>query len=404
MPSMRSWTKIVCVSALCCVVFGCGKTNDTVQVLGSTNKHPDTWLTDHRSAYQKNRDQCRECHGTDLMGGITKVDCFNQGGLGQCHSGTPPHGPRDVPHQLPFTDGSTHGPVAKQDLVFCQSCHGQTGGPGSNPRFNVTVGTLNNGCEDCHGVNRAHPVWKSSVGWKGHATARNMGNSCYLCHLSGGSGRLCAACHTSLPSGTIPTVGACVSCHAKPPVTGSHAMHNGLAGVTNVCATCHTGGGSGTAKHDDDTKDVAFDSVYNAKSGTAGKNADGSCANVSCHGGVKTPVWGGTLSNGCFACHTAGTSQFNGFNSGQHTEHVINAGLQCTDCHDMGRTSGSASHFSGLRTPTFELAPSATLRNVLTVTGLTPNVSCSPGAVPPAGTYSVGVCHAGTNTRSWLDQ
>ena len=44
----------------------------------------------------------------------------------------------------------------------------------------------------------------------------------------------------------------CASCHAKPPtgsvfpdVAGKHAKHEALAGVTNVCAACHTGADRG---------------------------------------------------------------------------------------------------------------------------------------------------------------
>ncbi len=393
MPSTRFWTRIICVTAACCALFACGKANDKAPALSSSGKHPDTWLTEHRSAYQRNRDLCRECHGTDLTGGVTKVDCFNQAGAGQCHANG--HGPRDVPHQLPFKDGAAHGPAAKKDLVYCQSCHGTLGGTGIAPRFNISLGSLQKGCEDCHSVNAAHPVWSATSGWRGHSTAGNIGNSCYLCHFNGGTGPECTTCHTALKPGTVPTSGACISCHANPPALGSHSAHTALAGVKDVCSTCHDGAGFGTGKHANGTKDVAFAAIYNAKSGTAIKNSDGSCANVSCHGGVSTPVWGGKLTSGCLSCHSAGTAQYNGYNSGQHGEHITVIGLQCTDCHDMSKTSGTASHYSGLGTSNFELAPSITVK-VPGYTSITPR--CSPGRFPAAGTYSVSVCH---DNRSW---
>lgn len=397
MPRQSSWFKIFFATAACCALFGCGKANDQAPALGSTSKHPDTWLTGHRTAFQQNRDQCRECHGIDLQGGITRVDCFNQAGLGRCHADG--HGPRNVPHQLPFKDGSLHGPVAKSDLVYCQSCHGSAGGPGSDPRFNVPVGTLINGCEDCHKPSTAHPpLTGSSSLWSGHSTAGNMGNSCTLCHgvdLTGGAGPGCNTCHTGLTPGTIPAIGTCVSCHAVPPASGGHGVHNALAGVKDICGTCHNGAGSGTVSHRNGTADVAFAASYNAKSGAALKNSDGSCSNVSCHGGVTTPAWGGIFSNGCLSCHSAGTAQYNSFNSGQHTTHVTGVGLQCADCHDMSRTNAGASHYSGLATTVFELPASATIR----VPGYTSaNPSCSPGTFPAAGTYTVGVCH---NSRTW---
>ena len=400
MPSRTSWSKIFLATAACCALFGCGTSNDQAPALGSISKHPDSWLTGHRSAYQQNRDQCRECHGLDLKGGITKVDCFNQAGLGQCHAGG--HGPRNVPHVLPFKAGALHGPVAKSDLVYCQSCHGKAGGPGSNPRFDVPLGSLTSGCEDCHKPFTAHPpLTGSTAGWLGHSTAGNMGNSCTLCHgadLTGGgvgAGPGCNTCHTGLPPGTIPAAGTCGSCHARPPASGNHSIHNALAGVTDVCGTCHNGAGSGTANHNNGTADVAFTSSYNAKSGAATRNSDASCNNVSCHGGVKTPIWGGNLANDCLSCHTAGTLQYNSYNSGEHTFHVNTVGLQCTDCHDMSRTSGGAGHYSGLATTVFELPASATIR-VPGYTTATP--SCSPGRFPASGTYSVSVCH---DNKGW---
>jgi predicted CxxxxCH...CXXCH cytochrome family protein len=403
MSSTVSWTKIFCMLVACCALLGCSAANDQAPALGSDSKHPDGWRTAHRRAYQQNRDQCFECHGTDLKGGITKVDCFNQAALGQCHANG--HGPRNVPHELPFTAGSLHGPAAKNDLVYCQSCHGTSGGPGGNPRFNVPLGALLNGCEDCHKPFTAHPPLSGSTsGWSGHSSAGSMGSNCTLCHGvdlsgSGGVGPGCNSCHTGLNTGAIPTVGACTSCHAKPPVTGNHTKHNALVGVADVCGTCHDGVGNNTAKHNNGIKEVAFAAAYNAKSGTATRNVDGSCSNVSCHGGITTPAWGAALTAGCLSCHTKGTAlntpQFNSYYSGRHTEHLVDFGLQCADCHDMTMAAGGAKHFSGLGTSGFELPPSTTIR-VPGYTAATP--SCTPGKSPPSGTYSVGVCHS---SKDW---
>lgn len=394
MSSIKFWTRILCVTAVYCSLLACGKANEKAPALASSGKHPDTWLAGHRAAYQQNRDQCRECHGIDLKGGITKVDCFNQASLGQCHAGG--HPPRNVPHALPFKAGAVHGFAAKNDLGYCQSCHGTVGGPGSNPRFNVPLGALINGCEDCHKPFSAHPpLLGTTSGWNGHSSAGSMGNNCTLCHGvdltgAGGVGPGCNSCHIALNAVTIPTVGTCTSCHAKPPETGNHAVHNALAGV---CGTCHDGAGNGTAKHNNGTKDVAFASAYNAKSGAATKNPDGSCTNISCHGGITTPAWGGALTSGCRSCHSSGTSQYNSYNSGLHSLHIAGIGMQCEDCHTMSRTSGANSHYSGLGTANvFELPASVTIR----VPGYP---SCNPGSNPAPGTYSITTgCHG---TETW---
>jgi len=373
------------------MVLGCGKANDQAPSVDVSGNHPVNWLIAHRASFQQNSSQCRECHGTDLKGGITKVDCFNQSGLGQCHAGG--HAPRIASHQIPFTDGTVHGPIAKKDLSFCQSCHGTAGGPGSNPRFNVPIGSLVHGCEDCHLPNTAHPTERGTSGWNGHSSAGNMGNNCILCHgidLTGGVGPGCNTCHTALSPGTVPAVGTCVSCHSDPPVTGSHTIHNALPEVVTDCSSCHSSAGNGTPLHRDSTVNVVVATAYNAKTGSAFRN-NGSCLDISCHGGVTTSAWGGSLTNACLSCHTAGSAsgvpQYNSYYSGRHALHINGVGLQCTDCHAMAVTVGGAGHFTGLKTAVFELAPSATIR----VPGYP---SCNPGSNPLVGTYSIGVCHS----------
>lgn len=417
MKRMKLLAKLVPAAALAVALWGCGTANDAAPNVSPSGQHPPlaTWYVDHRAAFAKAPQQCTACHGGDLKGGIAQVNCFTgiEGIPGfPCHSNG--HPPRTVPHALPFTDPALHGPAAKADLTYCQACHGTAAGPGGNPRFNVAIGTLKSGCEDCHQAMTAHPpvdpakVPGFPASWSGHAGAGNMGNACILCHgvtlrgpAEGGVGPACSSCHTGLAAGSIPTPGSCTSCHGKPPATGSHAVHNALTGVGGVCNSCHNGGGTGTPNHGKGSVTVAFLASYNARSGTAAITAAKGCANVSCHGGVTTPAWGGSIdvATQCASCHVAGTAsqtpQYNSYWSGQHTTHLTQVGLACSDCHDMTVTSGGASHFSGLATPAFELAPRFTIR----VPGYstTPG-SCTPTTNPPAGTYSIGVCHG---TRSW---
>lgn len=379
---------------------GCSSSNSQAPTLDAINKHPADWLTKHRVAYRENPGQCEECHGKNLKGGITRVDCFNQGALTQCHSNG--HGPRSVIHAVPFTDPLLHGPLAKADLLICQDCHGTPGGPGSTPRFTSTIGTLETGCEKtpgCHNAYMAHPT-----PWSSHGSAGNLANACALCHgasFEGGSGPACSTCHTSLTAGSIPVAGGCISCHGKPPATNNHIKHIGITGVTGTCGVCHNGAGSGTTLHNNGTTNVAFFAAYNAKTGTALIEADKTCSNISCHGGVTTPVWGGNISVAaqCESCHLAGTSpqspQFNSYYSGQHTRHLNLVGLKCVDCHDMTVVSAGMSHFSNLDTPSFELSPARTIKVPGYAT--TPG-SCNPGRTPQANAYSVGVCHG---TENW---
>lgn len=372
-----------------------------------TNDVTPNYLSSHRDSGNLNT-ACRICH--DFTQGRTPPNpaapsCFSanftnaDGSTTGCH----PAGP-DIAHQLPFTDPTLHGPEAKGDLTFCQQCHADPfdGGPGSNPRFNVPLGNLVNGCEDCHQVNTAHPapLW-ASVPPNSHKTAGNLAVACALCHganlqgsAEGGIGPACAICHTA---GSPVDLANCSSCHNDPPDSalpagdtrpnreGGHGTHNDWPKVTGVCATCHDGFGTETINHFDGTEpaDISILSSYDAKTGAAAYDPGTmSCTNASCHGGQLTPDWlTGVIdvAADCESCHELGTAQFNSYNSGEHDEHVREEGIGCTECHDT--TKLVTSHFIGLDTPVFEGEPAETIRDA---------VNYSPPSCNPSG---ISGCH-----------
>ncbi len=337
-------------AALAISLWGCGKANDGAPSLDVSGQHPAGWVLKHGPSYLENSGQCRECHGADLTGGISKVSCFSVN-------------------------------------LGAQTCH--SGGP--------------------------HPV-----PWPEHNKAPNQGNACTPCHganLGGGAiAPACATCHTQLIPGTVPVLGTCITCHNKPPqggifpnISGAHRKHNLLPGVGGVCDTCHNGGGTGKANHGRQLT-VAFLPAYNAKTGTATLNSDNSCSNVRCHGGVRTPPWRtGRIDTGsnCVACHTLGTAfqtpQFNSYYSGEHAFHTAppptgEVGLVCGDCHDMTVTRNGAAHFGNLSSARFDLDPGFTIRAPVGYTKNGATITCSPGQLPPPGSFSIGVCHG---QRSW---
>ena len=379
------------------LITGCGKVNENAPSLSATEKHPADWVTTHRGEYLKHPDQCRSCHGNELTGGITKIDCFNQAKSGQCHADG--HGPRQIGHTLPFKDPALHGTMAKADLLVCQACHAASGGAGSNPSFSKTIGTLTAGCESsgCHMVNMAHPK-----PWRNHGSAGNQANACALCHGASFEGSLsigspsCRSCHKLLAAGVLPALGQCVSCHGNPPNgttasnrIGSHTVHLGLSAMSGNCIACHTGGGNGTTNHSS-TLTLTFATIFNANSGSATFNGT-TCANISCHGGRTTPVWGGSLdvSANCTSCHQAGTTEYTSYNSGRHSDHRTK-GVACNDCHDMTNTSA---HFGNVTTKAFETPPYTTLRSYLRYDRI--NQSCSVSSPPPQGVQFTS-CHGGT--------
>ena len=397
MPSITALTRIFFVSAACCALFACGKANEQAPALSSVNKHPDTWLTGHRAAYRLSPNQCRECHGTDLSGGVTKIGCSTN----SCHSGN--HPPRDIIHPVLFKGtpdlNKAHGGMAKKDLIICQDCHGTPGGAGSNSRFNRPIGSLTTGCEasGCHNDNMAHPKL-----WRGHVNSGNQANACALCHgasFEGGTGPKCSSCHTRLFPGLIPASGTCVSCHGNPPSgtsapnrPGSHVVHLSIPEVKGKCEVCHTGGGSGTANHGSSLT-VAFASAYNASSGAASYDSTAkTCANIKCHGGQTTPAWGEEAS--CTGCHTSGVAPYNVSNTGKHNIHVT-AGLACTDCHIMSNSAAPA-HFSNLSSAVFNQSASNTLRSDNTgyLNYNKASQTCFASGPIPAG-VTFGACHSG---------
>jgi predicted CxxxxCH...CXXCH cytochrome family protein len=204
--------------------------------------------------------------------------------------------------------------------------------------------------------------------------------SCKECHgedlLGGISGVSCSSCHVN----GISSLTGCTSCHGRPPaaVPGrfeGHKAHNALPQVANVCDTCHSGAGTGTQNHVNSVIDVLILSAYNAKSGAAVRNADGTCSSVSCHGGQTTPAWvAGAIDTNtqCTSCHAFGSTEYNSYFSGQHDLHANALRFACTRCHDT--TKLAASHFDNLNTTVMEGPAAATLNSSLTYTA----GSCGP--------------------------
>ena len=267
-----------------------------------------------------------------------------------CHANGPSAAPT---HPVPFLAGQITTPLG-------------------NGHLNATAATFTAECSTCHIVT---------------GTPQNSAPACAVCHSAAatnspvspdganGQGK-CLSCHKSGPAG-LP---AGPTGTAYPDIAGAHAKHMALAGVT--CATCHNAIGAGTRAHYDAANArvatpaapaaTAFLAAYNAKSGaiTASATVAPTCSNVACHGGVATPTWTGTLpavstasssNNYCRACHVSGTTQYNGYWSGEHSKH-INAGALCTDCHNVTTGATGAAHWAHLETPALEGAPSATIQ------------------------------------------
>lgn len=199
-----------------------------------------------------------------------------------------------------FVDGAIHGPVAKADLTVCQGCHGEPGGPGSNPRFNIGINSQGStGCEACHGVNYAHPAAWAGPNSTFHYSAGNIQNACTLCHGAsldgvGGVGVSCLGCHNSVSTFTLD----CAACHGTPPGATDTVDHGGVSAITShdVCTVCHgmkestTGGAfSAVANYTlfdktTDTQGDHWDGNINMNSATGYNETNFGCDTALCHG------------------------------------------------------------------------------------------------------------------------
>ena len=186
-----------------------------------------------------------------------------------------------------------------------------------------------------------------------------------------------------LPAASGPAPGPdysdCTACHGQPPsgsdypdTAGAHAVHVELAAVAGDCSVCHL-----AAAHNGQV-DLAFPADFDALSGPATDNLNGTCSSVICHGGQTTPDWWtGSIAveTQCASCHTYGNSQFNSYSSGEHRKHVQDKGYSCTVCHNTATLQNG--HFSNLATPDFELSPATTIGGGSTRVGNYSNGTCS---------------------------
>jgi len=384
---------------------------------------------------------CAQCHlrGANLRTQI--ITTFSTGTPG-CFNATLCHG--QIGHPLGWANPSQHGATGKANLTFCQTCHADkpTGGAGSNPRFNVALGRLVNGCEDCHEPFTAHPPVQQipaafgitspdplGTPWFRHRTATNFVDVCDRCHgvnLAGGNGPRCQNCHVGAsPISTINSPDPCSSCHSQPPsgtsypnnnrVHGSHKFVN--APVGGLCAECHSGLGSGTLDHFLRAKNVELGNVIPSPQTTAQpgavvfggilSRANGStpvfdpatlqCSNTYCHGNtldrpasaILSPSWGspfltGVAASDCVKCH--------GYPP-QTPSHTLSSGpASCINCHSHVNSQGT-----GFGTPSLHINGSIEATSTSAPHAIPLTSSGFPGSLHKTASFGTGCrsasCH-----------
>jgi len=232
-------------------------------------------------------------------------------------------------------------------------------------------------CSGCHGALEATTKAGRTAADIESAISANVGGMGYLSALTAEELQAIADALPPADSGG-PDYSSCTACHGQPPsgssfpnTAGAHAAHVALPSINNDCGVCHAG-----AAHDSLVQ-VSIDARFDAKSGAAAYNGDGSCNNVSCHGGQTSPDWWSgaiMVETQCNSCHASGTTQYNSYFSGRHSLH-LSRGFACTVCHNTGTLQNG--HFSNLATPEFEQSPAATIGG---------------GGSTRVGSYSSGTC------------
>ncbi len=190
-----------------------------------------------------------------------------------------------------------------------------------------------------------------------------------------------------LPQGGTPGPGTgnCTLCHGQPPsgssspnVAGAHAVHTALASVGTACSVCHQ-----AAAHNSQL-DLGLAPDFDAQSGPAVNNLNGTCSSVRCHGGRTTPDGESgaiAVNTQCTSCHARRVSgdttpdQFNDYYSGEHRRHVVSEGYACTVCHNTSTLQSG--HFQNLATSGLEQSPAATIGGGSTRVGSYSGGRCS---------------------------
>jgi predicted CxxxxCH...CXXCH cytochrome family protein len=340
----------------------------------SARAHPTNWTSTRAGNVVNHNDgsltngtissSCALCHTTT---GATPASpftgaptCFSSSHKGlNCHA----TGPGSAPHDSLATTGidylqpSLHGAAAKINLTYCQTCHAEPGGEGSNPRFNVPKGTMTNGCEDCHAVGAAHPSgtdrWTfnydgvDSTRRTHFAGAAAGTTSCKLCHDventgNGGTAPACNSCHLSTVTFTLD----CSFCHEVPPDSGTP----NLTGATLVdhipaggsvaaipsheeCAICHGVSEGAVGTLTPKSADYVLFDTTNAPQG--GDHLDGLIEVNSAVGYQDATASLPAERFGCAAaCHPNDTShQLSGSGLATEAGNYTAGTVSCTDCH-----------------------------------------------------------------------
>ena len=207
-------------SVLFLALTGCGDTNSEVDFSSDSGVHPAGWLPDGHATVANSQIatatfNCTQCHGNDLLGGISQVSCFTPANSGTststsgCHLG---NGLQVHPLQWGQYAYALHGTYVQQQDPTAASCanvncHGANlmGVAGSGPS-----------CTSCHlggSAFSAHPA-----GWNTAAdlAAPTPPGPLHAQYVGANGTSACSniVCHGANLQGVFLSGPSCNECHA----------------------------------------------------------------------------------------------------------------------------------------------------------------------------------------------
>jgi predicted CxxxxCH...CXXCH cytochrome family protein len=257
---MSSWIKKITLLCLTLGLFACSNANSgsPTALVDNSGNHPSDWVFNHwkivgnlagknaadaAAAGAAAQLACLQCHGADLLGGISKVSCFqaqDQSGQ-QCHATNLGH-PSGWERAIQHGQGGAMASAGKASgFAYCARCHG-TDYRGNGPAVS---------CFSCHAT-APHPPKPWLVGNLSHATTSpSDAAACFQCHAGGQNfgAVLVSAPLVGSPAAPTPDCFNNTLCHGgavQPPhsigVTFLQGAAHGASALTlglTTCKTCH---------------------------------------------------------------------------------------------------------------------------------------------------------------------
>ena len=308
MSSLRTSLPLVLISVL--LLGGCADKNSGV-VFSPDTGHGANWKSVHNVAARNDIEQCKECHGSDLKGGISTVNCLS------CHTNSPEaqptgcascHGDGDAAKSGPtgFLRPDMAGTHAKHVAipgVDCSTCHfGAGSGTANHANGTINVLFLNvttlkgrflniTSIDVASQARRALsklPPYKTGGATETTTPATNCFN--VACHggnktpswYGGAISGDCSMCHELGSDKGVPQLNSYYS--------GGHKLHLALKNANITCVDCHNAELKKQSQHFSGIFTRSFSQPSNTVGGGTTKfssyQASGTtstCLGISCH-------------------------------------------------------------------------------------------------------------------------